>query len=113
VDIETNIDAGPQMGEYVIEPMLLIPFVENAFKHGVGSVERPRIAIRLAVNEGQMHFEVRNTFDETFSAGPEEHTGLGLNNVRTRLALIYPKDHLLEVRKQDNWFHIILTLQLI
>lgn len=113
VDVESSIDAGPQAGEYVIEPMLLIPFVENAFKHGVGSVERPRIEIRLTLKEGVMNFDVRNTFDETFSAGPEEHTGLGLNNVRTRLTLIYPKDHTLEVRKEDNWFRIALTLKLI
>jgi two-component system LytT family sensor kinase len=112
VDVETDIDTGPQAAEYVIEPMLLIPFVENAFKHGVGSVGRPRIETRLTVKEGTMHFEVRNTYDETFSAGPEEHTGLGLNNVRTRLALIYPKDHTLEVKKENNWFHIVLTLKL-
>ena len=94
-------------------PLLLIPFVENAFKHGVGAVDRPQIEMRLAVREGRMRFEVRNSFDESFSAGQEEHTGLGLNNVRTRLELLYPKNHHLDIRKEDNWFHIVLTLKLI
>ena len=113
VEVESEIDAGPRAEQYVIEPMLLIPFVENAFKHGVGAVERPRINIHLTLKGDLMVFEVRNTFDETFSAGAEEHTGLGLNNVRTRLGLLYPKDHTLLVSKEGNWFHIVLTLKLI
>ncbi|HXB07547.1 MAG TPA: histidine kinase [Puia sp.] len=113
VAVECEIDAGPQAEQYIIEPMLLIPFVENAFKHGVGAVDRPQIEMRLAVREGRMRFEVRNSFDESFSAGQEEHTGLGLNNVRTRLELLYPKNHHLDIRKEDNWFHIVLTLKLI
>jgi LytS/YehU family sensor histidine kinase len=113
VDVETSIASGPATESPVIEPMILIPFVENAFKHGVGTSGRPRICIRLAVKEGWLHFEVRNTFDESVSAGAEENTGLGLNNVRTRLELLYPKHHELEIRKEGNWFHIVLHLQLI
>jgi len=97
----------------VIEPMLLIPFVENAFKHGITTAGQPEISIRLTVKEGWMHFEVSNTFEEGVTAGKEEHTGLGLNNVRTRLELLYPDDHTLTIRKEANWFHIVLTLKLI
>jgi len=111
--VETSIDAGPPDSAWIIEPMLLIPFVENAFKHGVGAVEQPRIIVRLAVKDGWMHFEVRNTYDETMSAGKEENTGLGLNNVRTRLKLLYPGDHTLVVSGDKQWFQIVLTLKLI
>jgi len=113
VSVETSIDAGPPDSAWIIEPMLLIPFVENAFKHGVGAVEQPRIIVRLAVKDGWMHFEVRNTYDETMSAGKEENTGLGLNNVRTRLKLLYPGDHTLVVSGDKQWFQIVLTLKLI
>ncbi|GGA85849.1 sensor histidine kinase [Puia dinghuensis] len=113
VIVDTHIEANGWEQHYTIEPMLLIPFVENAFKHGVSSLSQPRIVVRLSVKDEWMHFDVRNTFDEGFSAGKEENTGLGLNNVRTRLNLLYPKDHTLTVRKEDNWFHIILTLKLI
>lgn len=113
VSVECSIDAGPPDSPYIIEPMLLIPFVENAFKHGVGAVERPQIIVRLDVKDGWMHFEVRNTYDETMSAGREENTGLGLNNVQTRLKLLYPDDHTLVVRREQQWFQIVLTLKLI
>jgi two-component system LytT family sensor kinase len=112
VRIDSRIDAGPLGDTCTIEPMLLIPFVENAFKHGVGTTEQPKIDIHLFVKDGWMHFEVSNTYDETVSAGKEENTGLGLNNVRTRLTLLYPKEHTLQIRKVDNWFHIVLTLNL-
>ena len=111
--IDSRIDPGPQGEQFTIEPMLLIPFVENAFKHGVGTPEQPKIGICLAVTDGWMSFEVSNTYDGTVTAGTEEHSGLGLNNVRTRLELLYPKNHTLSIRKEGNWFHILLTLQLI
>ena len=97
-----------------IEPMLLIPFVENAFKHGVGYAGEPRIDIRLSVDREWMRFEVENTvFDTGGTAGKEEHSGLGLNNVVTRLKLLYPDHHTLAIRTEDHVFHITLTLQLI
>ena len=113
VDVELCIGEGPWGEQYTIEPMLLIPFVENAFKHGVGALGRPQIGIRLGVKDGWMNFDVRNTYDENYMAGEEEHSGLGLNNVRTRLNLLYPKDHTLVVQKENNWFHVNLNLRLI
>jgi len=114
-DVSVNCSIGEiaSDGPWVIEPMLLIPFVENAFKHGVGAVEQPQIIVRLEVKDGWMHFEVHNTYDETMSAGKEENSGLGLNNVRTRLELLYPKEHTLAVRREKHWFQIVLTLKLI
>ena len=98
----------------IIEPMLLIPFVENAFKHGVGHTGEPRIEIRLSVDQEWMHFEVENTiFDSGAQTVKDENSGLGLNNVGTRLRLLYPNHHNLKIRSQDNLFHINLTLKLI
>ncbi|HEY4112127.1 sensor histidine kinase [Puia sp.] len=111
--VDSQIATGPEVERSNIEPMLLIPFVENAFKHGVATTGQPQILIRLWVKEGSMHFEVSNTFEEGMTAGKEEHSGLGLNNVRTRLDLLYPKEHTLTIRKEANWFHIVLKLQLI
>jgi LytS/YehU family sensor histidine kinase len=113
IAVNSRIEEDQWTGSYTIEPMLLIPFVENAFKHGAGTSEQPQIGIDLSVKEGWMHFVVRNTYDEMVSAGKEENTGLGLNNVRTRLTLLYPKDHTLNIRKERDWFHIILNLKLI
>jgi two-component system LytT family sensor kinase len=93
--------------------MLLIPFVENAFKHGVSIVERPHIDIRLSVNGDRLTFEVCNTFDETFAGGKEESSGLGLKNVVSRLNLLYEAKHDLSIRRENNQFHITLNLQFV
>jgi sensor histidine kinase YesM len=112
--ITNRIEAGDSDRSLTIEPMLLIPFVENAFKHGVGHSGEPRIDIRLCVEREWMRFEVENTvFDPGDNAGKEEHSGLGLNNVVTRLKLLYPDHHTLTIRNEDHLFHITLTLQLI
>ena len=115
-DIAISNSIGVSGGDrsLTIEPMLLIPFVENAFKHGVGHSGEPRIDIRLSMDRQWMRFEVENTvFDPAGPGGKEEHSGLGLNNVVTRLKLLYPDHHTLMIRKDDHLFHITLTLQLI
>jgi len=93
-----------------IEPMLLIPFVENAFKHGIG-IDQPFIEIRLESQEGVLKFEVRNKFnrgEETKDMSP----GIGLENVQSRLTILYPKEHSLVIKKENNLFTIYLTLKL-
>jgi two-component system, LytTR family, sensor kinase len=114
VAVTSRIEIGEQDRSHTIEPMLLIPFVENAFKHGVGSIEAPRIDMQLRVDKEWMHFEVQNTMSEpAMTADKEESSGLGLNNVRTRLQLLYRDHHTLTIHDDGNLFHIILTLKLI
>jgi two-component system LytT family sensor kinase len=113
VEIVSRIELKDQDQSHTIEPMLLIPFVENAFKHGVSIVERPYIDIRLSVNGDRLTFEVRNAFDEAFAGGKEESSGLGLKNVVSRLNLLYAGHHDLLICKENNQFHITLNLQFI
>ncbi|HMH24943.1 MAG TPA: sensor histidine kinase, partial [Puia sp.] len=75
VQIDSCIETDDEDGHYPIEPMLLIPFVENAFKHGVGYSGGPRIEISLSVKEGWMSFEVRNKFDD--GVGADDRSGEG------------------------------------
>jgi Putative regulator of cell autolysis len=91
--------------DYHIEPMLLAPFIENAFKHG-----EPDIDIRLKVNNGVLEFRVTNRFDK--GETKDEDSGIGLNNVRSRLTLLYPGRHNLAVHEHNNTFNIHLTLKL-
>ncbi len=113
VDITSRIGASEQDRAQLIEPMLLIPFVENAFKHGVGFADRSRIDIQLSVDQGWMSFGVQNTFDKTFAGGKEESNGLGLKNVVSRLNLLYQDHYTLTIRDYDNLFDITLTLKLV
>jgi two-component system LytT family sensor kinase len=90
--IEDNITE--QHCDHKIAPMLLIPFVENAFKHGVSLTGSSWIKIKLNCNTEHISFEVRNSVHKKQSNDPEqEHSGIGLKNVQDRLQLIYPGKH--------------------
>ena len=96
---------------YEIEPMLLIPFVENAFKHGTGLIEKAEIDIELRTEKNMLSFSVRNKFNEVSDEVKDKSPGIGLANVQRRLALLYGNKHSLLITKQDNWF--IVSLQLV
>lgn len=109
VDIRLNIQG--DIGLQSIEPMLLIPFVENAFKHGVGLVQDPIIDISLEVEPGVMHFTVRNKLTPDLTESKDQNSGIGLQNIRRRLELLYPKQHSLSIREADGYFIIKFSLQ--
>jgi two-component system, LytTR family, sensor kinase len=97
---------------FLIEPMLLIPFVENAFKHGTSLVQGPVIDIRLRVTgEGRLYLDVRNKFFEEPNAEPQPSSGIGLKNVGKRLQLLYPGQYQL-VTQQEGEYHTRLELNL-
>lgn len=99
-------------GSYEIEPMLLIPFVENAFKHGTGFMEKVQIDIELKVKNSELVFEVRNRFNENSEEVKDKTSGIGLTNVKRRLNLLYGKNHNLLISKNDGWFTSSLQLNL-
>jgi LytS/YehU family sensor histidine kinase len=97
---------------YSIEPMLLIPFVENAFKHGTGMITDAQIDINLLIEDGKLQFSVRNRSGFLIDEPKDKTSGIGLNNVKRRLNLLYGKSHLLEINNQDGWFTVFLQLNL-
>lgn len=108
VDIRTHIEG--ENGGQLIEPMLLIPFVENAFKHGVGLVKDPIIDIDLKFSGEEMVFKVRNKITPEGATEKDNNSGIGLQNVRRRLELLYPDAHRLELKRTDEWFEADLWL---
>ncbi len=96
---------------HTIEPMLLIPFVENAFKHGTGLVQNPEIDIELKAENDKLYFVVRNRFVETETI-KDKTSGIGLVNVKRRLELLYNSRHHFTINKIDNWFTASLELTL-
>jgi len=112
-DVTIMFNPPEAINAYYLEPMLLAPFVENAFKHGVGMVEDPQIHIVLNVDDttGWLDFKVMNTI------APQQHTkdkssGIGLANVRRRLELLYREDYSLEIMQNDNIFIAELKIKL-
>jgi len=110
VKIDCSIKLDKDENSYTIEPMLLIPFVENAFKHGAGYSEQPWINIKLSVKGGTMTFEVCNNYEHTSVTGKDENSGIGISNVKSRLNLLYKGNYTLIINDNNNTFHIILTL---
>jgi two-component system, LytTR family, sensor kinase len=108
--VTASLDVPP--GFYEIEPMLLIPFVENAFKHGVGMIESPSIDIQLTVQGGVLHFTVRNRYNPGSAETRDKGSGIGLGNVTRRLKLLYGEGHILHISRDDGWFTVSLKLNL-
>ncbi|CAN5492224.1 histidine kinase [soil metagenome] len=102
---------------YEIEPMLLIPFVENAFKHGVGLIENPEINIHMETKDETLTFYVQNKFNNSVDDVKDKASGIGLNNVERRLNLLYKNQHSLTINNNTNllgeqWFEVFLQLKL-
>jgi hypothetical protein len=109
IQIDVNIDESECSHE--IAPMLLIPFVENAFKHGISLRHRSRIAISMSCTSTQIFFDVYNNIHPRPENDPEkEGMGIGLNNVKERLSLLYPNRHELSIRKTATEFFVHLTI---
>ncbi|UCC39737.1 MAG: histidine kinase [Candidatus Aminicenantes bacterium] len=94
-----------------IPPMLLIPFVENAFKHGISIKSPSFIHIHLKAQENGLQFSVRNSIHAGRGERDMNNSGLGLQNVKRRLELLYPDSHELTTHKSANTFEVNLTLK--
>jgi len=111
LEITTEMEEHP--GERRIAPLLLITFVENAFKHGAkGSTGNAFIKIKLTAAQNTVNFRVENNKGVVDQASKDDYGGLGLDNVKRRLELIYPQRHKLTVENSDQTFLVHLQLQL-
>ena len=95
----------------MIPPMLLIPFVENAFKHGSKKFRNPAILIRLILTEKGLEFDVINYTEPSQTANKDTRGGIGLENVRRRLDMIYPGNYELLVESDPETYHVNLKIQ--
>jgi len=94
-----------------IAPLILIPFVENAFKFGVNPEEDATISIRIVLKDGRLDMRVKN--DKVNKMQPEEQkSGLGIQNTKDRLQHIYASRHLLDIRETETEYTVILNMVL-
>lgn len=97
----------------MIVPMLLIPFVENAFKHGVVGVQNPYIDINIKEENGELIFLVINKYDLHWHQVKDKTSGIGLTNVKRRLELLYPDKYLLDISEsEDSLYSVYMKLEL-
>jgi two-component system, LytTR family, sensor kinase len=102
----------PENSSMTIPPMLFIPFVENAIKHGTGPFNKPKIEIDFSVVDHVLLFHITNTVYATDAQSPPD-SGIGLMNVRRRLELIYPDKHELSVTQTEQKFGVQLKIELV
>ena len=94
-----------------IAPLVLISFIENAFKHGVNPEEKSNIAIDIAINENILQMLVTNTKVKTVNASTLKNN-IGLDNTRNRLQLLYPFRHELAITEDEKEFIVLLKINL-
>lgn len=100
-------------GDLSIPPLLLLPFVENSFKHGAGeSLKNSWIHITLNEENHHLIFKVENSVDENVAIKNGENGGIGLSNVKKRLELMFHNKHKLKTLKSSESFIMILQLDL-
>jgi hypothetical protein len=92
-----------------IAPLILISFVENAFKYGVNASEHSDISISISVANNQLEF---TAFNKKVTVHQDNSGGLGIENTRQRLQLVYPGRHTLEIKNTPEDFTVTLLLQL-
>ncbi len=109
VDIKLNIKNNKS--DCQIEPMLLIPFVENAFKHGVSYTEKCEISISIKFEDNILIFESENYMFNN-NAGTEIDSGIGLSNVKRRLELLYKGKYDLKISEIDNKYKVKLVMRI-
>ncbi len=112
--IRVNLDVQGRVNGKLIAPLLLIPFVENGFKHGLSmQIEKPWIDILLDVEDYSLTFKVENNRPVQPQSDPEGYTeGIGLKNVRRRLDLIYGENYSLEITQSETVFSVTMQLTL-
>ncbi|MCW3116182.1 MAG: hypothetical protein JWM28_264 [Chitinophagaceae bacterium] len=109
--IKTNIEG--EVTDQRIAPLLLITFLENAFKHGAkGDSKQTYIELEIKVDEHQLGFRLENNKGHIDEVEKEEFRGLGMENVKRRLELMYPNRHKLLVTEKEDSFIVQLELSI-
>jgi LytS/YehU family sensor histidine kinase len=97
--------------DYKIEPFILLPIIENAFKYGMADINESFINIQITINSGKLKFSVENR--KSFLTEPDpENSGIGLKNIKRRLDLVYPDCHVFRIENKEEAFSVYLELPL-
>ena len=94
-----------------IPPLLFIPFIENAFKHGISHREPSFINILMDVDKKKIVFSTENSIGKNTQASVKDQSGIGLDNVKKRLALLFSDNYQLDISQTDAVFSVKLTIE--
>jgi len=111
--LDLHIELPKNTQDHYIAPLLLLPFVENCFKHGASNMlEQPWISLHVSVEGDILKMNLVNGKPPETGNKPLDKPGIGIVNVRKRLSLLYPNKHQLLITAEEEVFIVNLTLQL-
>ena len=111
-DMNMSVELPHNCPDKMIPPLLLIPFIENSFKHGTSRMlTHPYVRVSITIENNIAHFFVSNSRPQVQNSGTTRGN-IGLNNVKKRLQLLYPFDHELNIVEEPGSFTVFLKIKL-
>lgn len=108
IDISWNVEG--DIKDQFVSPLLMLPFLENAFKHGASEqIEKPWLGVDISVANGKLKCKITNSKNEYVSHSDK---GIGINNVKKRLEFLYPERHALKINDEGDFFTVALMVNL-
>lgn len=105
--VEIGVSLPEKIPNIQIPPLLFISFLENAFKHGISYRRKSFIHLSMEVKENEIECLVINS---SFNNATEQHKGIGLENVKKRLRLLYDNDYTLDIQSENNEYRVLLII---
>ena len=109
--VDLQIDFPKDYSDFPVPPLLFIPFIENAFKHGISHREASFIRISMEIDRDQITFVAENSIGRSSQTGDMQHSGIGLENVKKRLVLLFPGKHELKIEQGETIFRVELSIR--
>lgn len=111
-NLELHLSMPKETGHLQIAPLILLPFVENCFKHGASKfLQAPWVNLEVTLDGRQLVFKLMNGKSEA-TQDAVARSGIGIANVKKRLELLYPNAYELKIEDQDNVYIVMLRMQL-
>jgi len=109
--IKSKLTISGNIDVVIVPPLLFLPFIENCFKHGAKNNEDLKVNITFEKTDSSLLFCVENNFNNL--AGVEVKHGIGIENVKRRLQLLYPKEYTLKTKVVESKYIVELTIPLV
>jgi sensor histidine kinase YesM len=108
--IRLNVSFPGKYEDMVMPPLLFISIIENAFKHGISYREKSFIDIEMNVSKEMIIFRCDNSLVKIGEEKSSENSGIGLDNLKKRLKLLFPESHELSIDKSESAFHVLVKI---
>ena len=105
--VDIRISLPEEVPNIQIPPLLFISFLENAFKHGISYQQKSFIRLYMEIKENELECLVVNS---SFNNAGEQHKGIGLENVKKRLRLLYDNNYTLDIKSEENEYRVLLII---